>query len=149
MERPPLTPPSQGGENELVPPLTKGRLGGVFNWSDYESPFPKVEKIIPANKLPSDIKKIPDDILNWAIECENTKKPFRITKEELEFYRKHNLPVPHLSFEQRHLERIKFIPKRKIYDSNCSKCNIEIKTVFNPEDKKIVYCEECYNKEIY
>jgi hypothetical protein len=27
-EKPPLTPPYQGGEE--IPPLTKGRLGGVF-----------------------------------------------------------------------------------------------------------------------
>ena len=34
-----------------------------YNWSDYEVPFPKVEKVIPASKLPSDITQIPNDIL--------------------------------------------------------------------------------------
>ncbi len=53
------------------------------------APVPKVEKTIPASKLPEDIIKIPDDVLNWAIECEVTKRPFRIIKQELEFYRKH------------------------------------------------------------
>ena len=41
-----------------------------FNWSDYEAPFPSVEKIISADKLPKDIEDIPDDVLNWAIKCE-------------------------------------------------------------------------------
>jgi hypothetical protein len=78
----------------------------VFKWSTYEAPFPKLEKIIPASKLPSNITEIPDDILNWAIECEVTKKPFRIIKEELDFYRKHNLPIPRKHPDQRHLERM-------------------------------------------
>jgi hypothetical protein len=43
-----------------------------FNYSDYKSPQPKAEKIIPANKLPENISDIPDDILNWAIECEES-----------------------------------------------------------------------------
>jgi hypothetical protein len=33
-----------------------------------------VEKVIPANMLPNNIADIPNDILNWAIECEVTKK---------------------------------------------------------------------------
>ena len=61
----------------------------IFNWSNYENPKPDVAKIIPASKLPADITQIPDDILNWAIECEVTGKPFRIIKKELDFYRKH------------------------------------------------------------
>jgi hypothetical protein len=78
----------------------------IFNWSDYESPFPKVEKIISASKLPENIIDIPNDILNWAIECEISKKPFRITEQELSFYRKHNLPIPKKHPDQRHFERL-------------------------------------------
>lgn len=91
---------------DIVTPLDRDEaLERGFNWSDYEPPFPKVEKIIPANKLPDDITKIPDDILNWAIECEVTQKPFRIIKQELEFYRKHNLPIPRRHPDQRYIER--------------------------------------------
>ncbi|MDP2103544.1 MAG: hypothetical protein Q8K26_01325 [Candidatus Gracilibacteria bacterium] len=104
---------SSFGYNESVAhifrPLTRDdAIEEGFRWSDYETPFPKVEKIIPAAKLPEDISKIPDDILNWAIECEVTGKPFRIIKQELEFYRKHNLPIPRQHPEQRHLERLKW-----------------------------------------
>ena len=86
------------GYNETVAqeyfPMTREEItaSNIFHYSDYESPFRKVEKIIPANKLPEDIKDIPDDILNWAIECEVTKKPYRIIRQELDFYRKHSLP---------------------------------------------------------
>ncbi|NUJ98007.1 hypothetical protein HGA92_04450 [Candidatus Gracilibacteria bacterium] len=121
----------------------------VFKWSNYETPFPKVEKIIPASKLPENIADIPDDILNWAIECEVTKKPFRIIKEELAFYRKHNLPIPRRHPDQRHLDRMSLRNPRHLYSRNCDKCGKEIQTTYAPERPEIVYCEECYNKEIY
>ena len=131
-------------------PLTKEEaLEKWFKWSDYETPFPKVEKIIPSDKLPENITDTPDDILNWAIECEVTKKPFRIIKQELEFYRKHKLPIPKRHPDQRHLDRMKLRNPRKLYDRNCDKCWIYIKTTFAADRPEKVYCEACYNKEIY
>jgi hypothetical protein len=97
-------------------------VGGLFNWSTYEAPFPKVEKIIPASKLPDNISDIPDDILNRAIECEITKKPFKIIKQELEFYRKHNLLIPRRHPDQRHLDRVSLRNPRKLFDRKCDKC---------------------------
>jgi CxxC-x17-CxxC domain-containing protein len=121
----------------------------VFKYSTYEAPFPKVEKIIPANKLPENISEIPDDILNWAIECEITKKPFRIVKQELDFYRKHNLPIPKKHPDQRHLERMTLRNPRKLFTRICDKCGKEIQTTYAPERSEIVYCQDCYEKEIY
>ncbi len=129
-------------------PLTKEEsLNKWFNWSDYVAPFPEVKKIIPADKLPDNISDIPDDILNRAIECEVTKKPFRIIAQELEFYRKYNLPIPKRHPEQRHLDRMEKRNPRKLFDRKCDKCWIDILTTHL--NNKIVYCEECYNKEIY
>jgi hypothetical protein len=96
----------------------------LFNWSDYEAPFPKVEKIIPASRLPDSIESIPDDILNWAIECEVSGKPFRIIKQELEFYRKHSLPIPRRHPDQRHLDRMSMRNPGKLYERvcDCTEC---------------------------
>jgi len=115
-----------------------------FNYSEYISPFPNVEKIIPANKLPENIFDIPDDILNWAIKCEISWKPFRIIKEELEFYRKENLPVPRKHPDVRFLERIKLRNPRKLITRECDKCWELIKTTYNKERKEKVVCEKCY-----
>ncbi|MFK7780438.1 MAG: hypothetical protein QM490_04885 [Candidatus Gracilibacteria bacterium] len=142
------------GYNETVAseyyPLTKEealKLG--FKWSGYKSPPPKVEKVIPADKLPNNIKNIPDDILNWAIECQITKKLFRIMKQELAFYRKFDLPIPRIHPNQRHLNRIGFINSINLNQRNCSKCDKKIETTFDLKEIKIVYCEECYNKKTY
>ena len=123
-------------------------LQHLYNWSDYEAPFPKVEKIIPASKLPDDITKIPDDILNWAIECEVTKRPFRIIKQELEFYRKHNLSIPRRHPDQRHLDRMALRNPRKLFERKCDKCGKDMITTYAPDRPEKVYCEECYNREI-
>ncbi len=132
---------------EFFPLIKKEALSKWFNWSDYTPELPQVEKIIPASKLPTNISDIPDDILNWAIECEVTKKPFRILAQELEFYRKNNIPIPKRHSEQRHLERMAFRNDRKLRNIKCDKCKKEIKTTY--KEWKIIYCEECYNKEVY
>ena len=135
--------------NEYFPISEKQAKEKWFNWSDYQAPFPQVKKVLSADKLPEKIEDIPDDILNWAIECEVTKKPFRIIPQELKFYRKHNLPIPKRHPDQRHLDRVQLRNPRKLYDRNCDKCKMGIETTYNPEWKETVYCEACYKKEIY
>ncbi|MDD5770427.1 MAG: hypothetical protein PHE25_05655 [Candidatus Gracilibacteria bacterium] len=147
------------GYNETIAeeyfPISRDKaLHYLYKWSDYEPQLPKVEKIITVEmysntSLLEDANKVPDDILNRAIECEITKKPFRIIKQELEFYRKHNLPIPKRHPDQRHLDRMKLRNPRNLFDRVCDKCNKKIKTTYSPERPEIVYCEECYNNEIY
>jgi hypothetical protein len=76
--------------------------------------------------------------------CEVSKRPFRITKKELEFYRKHNLPIPRIHYDIRHLNRLKFLPSREISLKTCEVCKQEKLTNY-PDYKNI--CEECYEKE--
>ena len=136
--------------SQLYYPLSKEKIGTKwFNWSDYEAPLPKVEKIIPANKLPDNINDIPDDILNWAIECEESKKPFRIIAKELEFYRKQGLGIPKKHPDIRHLNRIKKWNPRKLFHRICDKCGLDIKSIYEQNSWDMVYCDDCYNKEIY
>ncbi len=142
------------GYNETVAqeyfPLAKEQaLKSQYNWQDYKAPPPKAAKSIVANRLPDNIKDIPDDVLNWAIVCEKSKKPFKITRQELRFYREHNLPLPRRHPDQRHLDRMEIRTPRKLFDSTCSKCQKDIKTTLPPDKKRKVYCEECYLKTIY
>ncbi len=77
-------------------PLTKEQAADKnYLWKDDIDEVPVVEKIIPGDRLPSSIDDIPDDLLQWAVSCEVSGRPFRITKSELAFYRKRRLPVPH------------------------------------------------------
>ncbi|MDD5469668.1 MAG: hypothetical protein PHO92_02610 [Candidatus Peribacteraceae bacterium] len=144
-------------------PLTKQEvLKRGWKWRDEKDEMPKVSKTIAAEKLPDSIADIPDDILNWAISCEVTRRPFRIIKQELDLYRQMQLPIPHLHFEERHRRRMALRNPRKLWKRPCQKCHKEVQTTFAPERPavrgseepsgsrgEIVYCEECYRKEVY
>ncbi|MDD4318736.1 MAG: hypothetical protein PHW10_00185 [Candidatus Peribacteraceae bacterium] len=131
-------------------PLTKEEvLKRGWKWRDETDEMPKVSKVIPASQLPDSIDDIPDDILNWAIRCEATKRPFKIIKQELEFYRKMRFPVPHFHPDERHKRRMALRNPRKLWQRKCAKCRKGIETTYAPDRPEIVYCEECYLKEVY
>ncbi|PIR48585.1 hypothetical protein COU80_02645 [Candidatus Peregrinibacteria bacterium CG10_big_fil_rev_8_21_14_0_10_55_24] len=145
---------SQFGYNktsaQMYYPLEKdGAMKISAAWSDYEPPPPQVAKVIPADKLPDNSKDIPDDVLHWAIQCEVTGKPFKITPQELRFYRQMALPLPRRSWYQRHLDRFHQRNPRTLWDRKCAKCSASIQTTYAPDRPEIVYCEDCYQKEVY
>jgi len=72
-----------------------------------------------------------------------------MTKSEIEFYLKHDLPLPKRHPDQRHIDRMNLRNPRKLFDRTCAKCGMDIQTTYAPEKPEIVYCETCYNKEIY
>jgi len=135
-------------------PLTKEQaLEQKLNWSDYEAPLPKVDKTIPTEKMSvlDDIKDVPDEIVNWAIECEVSKKLFRIIPKELKFYREHGLPISRRHPDVRHLDRLKLRNPRKLWHQVCDKkgCEVEFETTYAPDRPEKVYCEKCYREEVY
>ncbi|MBI3619189.1 hypothetical protein HY213_04130 [Candidatus Peregrinibacteria bacterium] len=126
-------------------PLTKEEvLKHAWMWRDRSDEKLKVERMIPCHALPDSIADIPDDIFNWAIQCEATKRPFRIIKQELDFYRSQNLTIPHLHPDERHRLRMLMRNPRKLWKRVCAKCAKEIQTSYSPDRPEIVYCEECY-----
>ncbi len=115
-----------------------------WKWKDEITEMPKVTKTIDAKMLPTEISKIPDDVLSWALLCEKSGKPFKIQKLELEFYRKMNLPLPHFHPDVRHRNRMSKRNVQKLFDRKCDKCGVDIKTTFSPDLPEKVLCEKCY-----
>ena len=135
---------------EYFPIITKEQIiEADYKWQDYKPPAVKADKSISLGCFPDNTKNIPDDVLNWALECEVTGKPFKLTPRELKFYREHNLPIPHRHPDQRHKDRMALRNPRKLFDRNCMKCQKEIQTTYSPERPETVYCEECYLSEVY
>lgn len=131
-------------------PLTKSEAKKRgWKWSDYEAPTPKDIKTIPASRLPDNIKDVPDEILKWAIECEETKKPFKIVPQELKFYRAKGLPIPHFSPKVRHQKRVALQNPRKLHERKCDECQKDIRSTYAPDRPEKIYCEECYLKTVY
>ncbi len=142
------------GYNETVAqeqyPLNKEEaLEKGFTWSDYSPPPPNVERTIPAQKLPDHNKDIPDDVLNWAIECEVSQKPFKLIKEELNFYHEHKIPIPRQHPDLRHEKRIKSRNPNQLWDRTCDNCQKKLQSPYSPEKLDKVYCEACYLEKVY
>ena len=118
-------------------------------WKEEQEELPNVEKIIPADRLPEHIEEIPDDILNWAIRCSETSRPYKIIKQELDFYRKMHLPIPKIHPDERHKKRLNLRNPRKTHIRNCAKCSTKIQTTYSPDREETVLCEKCYLTEVY
>lgn len=145
---------SSFGYNETkaygVYPLTKEEvLKRGWKWSDYEQAVPEDLKGIEAERLPEDIKDVPDDILNFIIMGEGNGKPFRLIPQELEFYRKKGLPIPHRHPNERLLSLSTPFNPRTLQARACDKCSKPVETTNTLEGGMKVYCEECYLKEVY
>lgn len=142
------------GYNETVAmdfyPFEKSEISAKdWVWRENKEEILEVEKFIPASELPDKIEDVTDDILNCAIKCEKTGRPFKLLMQELRFYRMHKLPVPHLHPDERHKRRLILRNLRKIWDRECCKCGKEIQTTYNPNGSEKLYCEGCYLKEVY
>jgi hypothetical protein len=100
-------------------------------------------------QIPADIKDVPENIINEILACANCGKNFKIIKQELNFYKNENLPIPVKCPTCRHLARMSERNPRQLWSRKCDKCGLELQTTYTPERLEKVYCEECYQKEIY
>ncbi|MDD5146639.1 MAG: hypothetical protein PHN39_02775 [Candidatus Pacebacteria bacterium] len=104
---------------------------------------------IKAEDLPDDIAKVPDEILDKAIICATTHKPFKLTKFELDFYRKYNLSLPTEHPSERIKNRLRdFRHPYKLWKDTCFNCKKEINSGWDPAKEYKIYCEACYLREI-
>ena len=106
-------------------------------------------EMVKAADLPETIAGVGDDILNKAILCETTGRPFRIIGSELEFYRRMSLPLPTVHPSVRMETLFRLAPDGKKYKVICAKCGNETDSMFNPKDGFILYCDNCFKQEVY
>lgn len=128
-------------------PLSKEEaIAQGFKWRD-EQPVERYEGQVW--DFPEDIKDVPDDILEKKLFCSVTGKPYKIIKQELDFYRRMHLPIPLRCPDQRHKDRMKLRNPRRLWDRKCDNCEKEIQTTYSPDRPEKVYCEQCYLSEVY
>ena len=135
--------------NDYFPLTREEALEKGFIRSDYEAPLPQAEKTVEGSQLSDDISTISDEILTTAIKCEISGRPFLLVKPELEFYRKHNLPLPRKHPDIRYQQRMALRNPRELHKRTCSVCGNEIISILPANDPRKVLCEECYQKQIY
>ena len=143
-------------------PLTKkGALEKGYIW--YDRPERDYKVSIAMEDIPKTFSGIKENILEETIQCSSQnsvgykdKYPlcttaFKITSLELSLYKILNLPLPEKCFACRRTDRFLFRNPRKLWHRKCMKegCNNEFETSYAPDRPEIVYCESCYQKEVY
>src|SRR3989338_8059908 len=141
------------GYNETIAqdnmPLTKEEaIEQGFCWEDN---IQKTEgkETIKVEEIPDNIKDIPDDFINEVLVCTECSRNYKLISRELNFYKKMIIPIPRNCWNCRFLERLFCRGPYKFWKRNCDKCQKEITTNYAPDRPEIVYCESCYNKEVY
>jgi hypothetical protein len=130
-------------------PLSKeNALNLGFRW---EEDIQKTQgrETVKNEEIPDNIKDIEDKITQEILGCMICQRNYKITTQEIFFYKKMNLPVPRKCFYCRHQDRIVRRGFYKFWNRNCDKCNKNITTNYAPDSPEIVYCEKCYQQEVY
>jgi len=124
-----------------------------------------------ASELPDSIEQVSNSILNEVIECGECKNPYKIVENEFIFFKKEKLPIPNICHDCRYERRIADRLKTPLYDRECmcaglndktekyknntthlhgsNPCGEKFKTGYSPDSPEIVYCEKCYQQEVY
>jgi len=103
----------------------------------------------PIYDIPDNIKDVEDDITKHILLSEPSKIPYKVVPQELAYYREQTIPIPRLTPDERHWERLKKRNPRMLWDRKCVKCGLAIRTSYSPERPEKVYCEKCYLTEVY
>jgi len=161
-------------------PLTREQaVEQGYAWKDPDTREYKIAR--QPEDLPDNIKDVSDDVLKEIIGCfhkgecnEQCTTAFKIIPQELQFYRKMNLPLPRLCPNCRHYQRLKQRNPLKLWKRQCmcnatnnqgqmtndiykntaehfhgdKPCPNEFETSYSPDRKEIVYCESCYQSEV-
>ena len=101
--------------------------------------------------IPDRIEDVPDSIVNEILECHKCKRNYKIISEELNFYHKWKIPIPRHCFFCRLSKRFEKRGSSKLWHRTCMKkgCNNEFEASYSPDRPEIVYCEKCYQEEVY
>lgn len=137
------------GYNETIVvdyfPMTKEQvLAKGWNWREIGKP------LTPATcEIPDHIRDVPEDFSKEILVCEGCDKNYKIVAQELGFYKKVGVPIPHHCHMCRYRKRLRRRTADKLYDRNCMKCNSDIQTPYESSRPEIVYCEKCYLETVY
>ncbi len=137
-------------------PLTKEEI--IERGYKYVEPEIKNYKptILP-HQLPS-VEDVDENILQEVIQCEHMghcndrcTSAFRIIQNELNICKMLKVPLPKLCPNCRHMSRISLLNAPRLYDRKCMKegCQNKFETSYAPDRPEIIYCEKCYQQEVY
>jgi hypothetical protein len=139
-------------------PMTKEEAAQQgYNWRD-DLPASSGKETVFWQHVPDSIAQIDESICKEVLVCERTGKNYKITKQELAFYKRFNISLPRLHPEERHKARMTHRNPFVSYRRQCmcdgsghnhdGRCSVEFETPYAPNRPEAVFCEGCYQKEV-
>ena len=121
-----------------------------YNWQD-NTQRTVGQETLKSEDVPDAVGDVADSILDEVLACIVCKRNYKIVQNELNFYRKMKIPIPRRCFYCRHEARLKRENPFKLWHRKCMKkgCKNEFETSYAPDRPEIVYCEKCYQAEVY
>ncbi len=126
----------------------KEKINIKWRTKDKEINIPAWMETIKAEDLPN-IDEVDESILKKAIICEETGRPFRIIKQELEYLKKKWLPLPTIHHELRMDKLVSRKPWGQLFLEKCDKCWWEMLSWVTRKDGVKIYCGECYREKMF
>ena len=136
--------------NEYMPLTKEQALAQGYKWQD-NIPSTTGQETVRHENLPKNPEGYTYDLMEEILACAQCGKNFRLINREIGLYKRMGLPLPDKCFNCRHERRMRSRNPRVLWHTNCAKCKAEIKTSYNLENQKIykIYCERCYQQEVY
>ena len=123
-----------------------------FGWQKEE--VKKYNPTMKSNAIPDSIAEVSDAIIQEVIECahkgecsDQCATAFKITQNELDLYRRLQLPLPTLCFNCRHGERIAKRNPRKLF-KRITADGVEVETTYAPDRKEKILSEAGYQQAV-
>lgn len=129
-----------------------------YKWQD-KIQETRGKETISQDKIPDSIGEVSENITNEILSCINCKRNYKILLDEFLLYRRLSIPIPTECFFCRHLERESMRGGYDLVNRQCDclqenhnhtgRCSNNFETFFTEKEQRQIYCEECYQKEIY
>ncbi len=161
---------------EYFPLDKKSAVDHGLQWGEMEEK--KHQTTMTALELPDAIADVTDAILRETIACEHDgecahgcTKAFRIVADELAYYRRKGIPLPKKCPNCRYYRRLEYRNPTRLRDIVCmcrgaemangvykntvahahgdSPCGENVQTTIKEEGGFIIYCDQCYKKEVF
>ncbi len=132
-------------------PITKEEaLEKGYKWQD-KIPMTIGQETISYGDIPDNIKDIKDDFIKEIFSCVKCERSFKIVPEELRYLREFLLPLPRECPQCRMADRREMRLPFKLWHRKCMKegCQNEFETAYAPDRPETIYCERCYQQEVY
>jgi uncharacterized Fe-S cluster protein YjdI len=145
-------------------------------WGDIEEK--KHQATMSWDLLPDNINEVSDSITREIVSCQHDgnclhgcTKAFKIVPEELAYYTRKGIPLPRECPNCRYYRRLVYRNPTELRDITCMcmrenqsnsiykntvshehgalPCGKNISTTIPPDSELIIYCDECYKKEVF